>query len=65
MNKYVDKVMEYLWYNPKKAIAVGLVAGALIMKIFKKGIFAVILALVAGKIYLDAEKEQNEFIEEE
>ena len=64
LNSFVEKIMEYIWYNPKKALAVGLFSGAVLSRIFKKSIFALILALIAGKIYIDAEKEQNEFIEE-
>lgn len=65
MNSIVEKIMEAIWYNPKKALAVGFAIGALLSRIFKKGIFAVILAIIAGKIYLDADKEQNEIITEE
>lgn len=64
MRDLVEKIMEYIWYNPKKALAVGLFSGAVLSRIFKKGIFALVLALVAGKIYLDADKEQREFVEE-
>ncbi len=64
MRDLVEKIMEYVWYNPKKALAVGLLSGAVLSRIFKKGIFALVLALVAGKIYLDADKEQREFVEE-
>ncbi len=65
MNNIVEKIMEAVWYNPKKALAAGLVMGAAFAKLFKKGIFALILAVVAGKIFLDAKKEQEEFVEEE
>ena len=65
MNKVVEKIMDYISYNPKKALAVGLFSGAVISKLFKKGIFALVLALIAGKIYMDAEKELEEFVEEE
>ncbi|MBE7011139.1 MAG: hypothetical protein E7415_00520 [Ruminococcaceae bacterium] len=65
MNEVIEKIMEYIWYNPKKALAVGLFSGAVLSKLSKKGIVALALALIAGKIYLDAEKEQSEFIEEE
>ena len=64
MNSYVEKIMEYIWYNPKKALALGLFSGAVLSRIFKKSIFALIIAFVAGKIYIDAEKEQSEFVEE-
>ncbi len=64
MNNAVEKIMEAVWYNPKKAFAVGLAIGAIVAKVFKKGIFAFILALIAGKIFLDAKAEQDEFTEE-
>ena len=56
--------MKYICYNPKKALAVGLFSGALLSKLLKKGVVALILALLAGKIYLDAENEESEFVEE-
>ena len=42
MNSYVEKIMEYIWYNPKKALALGLFSGAVLSRIFKKSIFAFI-----------------------
>lgn len=65
MKEYVEKVMEFLWYNPKKALAAGIAAGAVLTKIFKKGLVPALLLLLAGKIYIDAEKEQRELTEEE
>ena len=64
MNKYVEKLMKYICYNPKKALAVGLFAGAVLSRLLKKGVFALLLALLAGKIYLDADTEESEFVEE-
>lgn len=65
MNGIIEKIMEAIWYNPKKALAVGLASGVLFCKIFRKGIFGIILALLAGKLYIDAEREQGEIISEE
>ena len=65
MKEYVEKIMEALWYNPKKALAAGLAVGAIVSKIFRKGLIPVLLIALAGKIYIDAEKEQRELTEEE
>ncbi len=65
MNNLVEKIMEAVWYNPKKALAAGLIGGAVFAKLFKKGIFGLILAVIAGKIFFDAQKEQEELVEEE
>ncbi len=65
MNNVIEKIMEAVWYNPKKAFAAGLAIGAIIATVFKKGIVAFILALLAGKIFIDAQAEQDEIVEEE
>ncbi len=64
MKNFTEKILEMLWYNPKKALAFGIAAGVIFAKIFKKGIFAAALLLVAGKIYKDAADEQKGIIEE-
>ena len=58
MNKVVEKIMDYISYNPKKALAVGLFSGAVISKLFKKGIFAVKCKNCGHKLDYQEEKEK-------
>lgn len=60
----IDKILEYISSKPRKALAIGLGAGAVCFGSGKKKFFALLLGLFAGKLYLEEKKEESLFAEE-